>query len=1238
MKYIVLLALLFVGQASFGQIRDVVKRTPGIRDDIKSKRRLYRKLRSKEEYVLHKKMEENFWNRNSSSSKEKGRELRPDTIYCTWTKKQHGWFAPLDTISKECAMHRGWSYRFTNRNRAGKWQRMEVIDAYGRYCKGSLNPYILNLSSADTDQSAQADWVEKIKTSCIYEFIADPSGKTIIQERAYDEKMNIVYAFSRVPIGNNQFIGSYRDYYGLPAEMRRDEGYVYGTLVKITEDRYGNDSIVQYIDAKGTPKLNSDSAAMEVFIYDEYGHLLKSQSRNADGSLAIDNWGNCGVEHIWNDQHQLISMTCMDANWRPMRMPDNREKSGRVITTNYRYDKYQRRIEAYYDSLGIKDCDEFGTHRIVYEYDDRGNNTKSCGYSIDGKPSPMDQSMTSCGIYAYDDNGRILEGRWLDKNGKPNPNMGYLSKKQWKYDEYGNEILVKSFSTETGKEQLTSMEEKSKEHKYTLWNNGTYRIDSLDEKGRTTFYAYYKPDGTLNKFDDGSSYARYRYIDDGQYTTYVRTSYDDQHKKYEIDGVAERIVQVDSIHRSEKKFAYDANGALSQTYIHQYDKGFHKIMAEYDMNIFGVATRAGGTANVRHLKGAILYDIKNEKYSSLYGIDEFDEPDYIASPTIIYYYQKTRANAGTLFYDEFNQPITIAKRDSLPKVMSVEVIDSSAYALGLRDNDVIIVDGDYSTDLDSVYTYNQFVTDWILSPIVASRKKRDMVVFRVNPITKEYGLVKIPNLKGSPSQNGFITHVRYLTQKQKKRIQRTITDNLNSANPVVSLDDFKVKRSYYGKNPIVLCYNETYRSIRESSYFKQIKDPSVLVAATIDERGIAWKTGDELDNLKELQDTKSRTEGVYIPTLSYFYTKDGETILQLDSKDKNDDIHLFYAEVSDNIYEKIIRQTESASEIIRKSTVHIDEKRLIGSWTVVSEEGYNTSGTFELEENHVARGHLTFFKDFMGLGARAVFKITTDLTGRWELSGGMLSFIPEHQDSIFVSCVDFVDTNEEVRNYAINSLNNSCRVDGKALLKACDFKNIIGELYIRSIVQDSLIFEDGSAAGLKLVRKKGNTPKEKNTKQRSKASISKRVKALAGTWTGTVYHGNVFISIAMDIMGTGEFSFTMDCPTPLTYGGHEITMQWGLEFQGLFTQMDESIVIQFDMSKLDFNIQDITSETLSQEELKVCKEEALREIEANKVQMCMQMIKSMSLEQNIPIVVQDKKHFAIGTLYFQRVE
>ena len=125
------------------------------------------------------------------------------------------------------------------------------------------------------------DWAEKVETACIFEYIADPTGENLIQERVYDKDKNVICIYSRTPIGKDktgrqQFIGSYKDCYGLPAEMRRDttNTYTYGTLVMLTEDKWGNDSVIEYMDAKGRKKVNSDSADVEVYVYDKVGNKV----------------------------------------------------------------------------------------------------------------------------------------------------------------------------------------------------------------------------------------------------------------------------------------------------------------------------------------------------------------------------------------------------------------------------------------------------------------------------------------------------------------------------------------------------------------------------------------------------------------------------------------------------------------------------------------------------------------------------------------------------------------------------------------------------------------------------------------------------------------------------------------------------------------------------------------------------------------------------------------------------
>ena len=133
--------------------------------------------------------------KSSIRKKNSNKTYSNDTIYCTQTKKQHGWFAPMDTISKETACHRNHYYRFTRKNSAGNWERMECLDGYGKYRTGTMMPYILKLGAAsESDQTAKKEWIEKLNKTCIYDFISDFTGKTLIQERAYNEERNSIFS------------------------------------------------------------------------------------------------------------------------------------------------------------------------------------------------------------------------------------------------------------------------------------------------------------------------------------------------------------------------------------------------------------------------------------------------------------------------------------------------------------------------------------------------------------------------------------------------------------------------------------------------------------------------------------------------------------------------------------------------------------------------------------------------------------------------------------------------------------------------------------------------------------------------------------------------------------------------------------------------------------------------------------------------------------------------------------
>lgn len=750
-----------------------------------------------------------------------------DTIYCLSTKRQHGWIDGLDIVSKEDAKHNFRYFMLTNRNAGGHWTKMEVLNGYGHYVEGQgESPYILSIRNGDTDVNANKDWVKRLKTVCQYEYIEDPIMGTFVQERAYDKNRTLVYTFSRMNIGNNKYLGTYKDAYGFPAEMRVDSAYTYGTLAVITEDIWGNDSIIEFVDPKGKPKDNNDGVGMEVLVGDKYGHILKQMSCDHDGNLVIDNWGNCGVEHTYDMKtHRKMTQMTMDINWQPMPTPFLREDDGirGCVKVKYFYDKYGRDTAIYVITpQGEPAVNDYGTHRFVREYDNYGNRLLSVGYDLKGNLSPLDGSGVALYKMEYDDLGRDISGELLDKDRNPLSNPDRLSRYKCVY---GNDGLFDEkvfWIIKDGVEDTCYYYKRTNSSYYERWGDGTYMIDSLDAKGRKILTAYYNADGKP-MVDTSEGYHCKRTVyssEEGSETTFIY--YFDS----ELNTVGAWIGITDSLTARQTVFGNN------QSYIMQYDDSLKTLIADYDCNSFGKICRAGGVnGNCR------LYRIdinRSQKGNSNFftARDEFGEPDYmVADNDVIYYYAKTSKEGYVIPFDEHSNPIESYStfKNKCHKAISVEVTDSTAYKLGLLDNDVILKYGSYIMLTDTL-SYRQFLTDWTLKSILDAKKEKDMVVFRVNPETREYGLHIIENLMGTPSEIGFIPHVRYLTTRQYDRILKTVESHEATAKKsVISLNEMNKHKKENAYKDIVISFPEAFVNTRNMSYMTTVKDPALLL-------------------------------------------------------------------------------------------------------------------------------------------------------------------------------------------------------------------------------------------------------------------------------------------------------------------------------------------------------------------------------------------------------------------------
>lgn len=1183
-----------------------------------------------------------------------------DTVYCIQTKKQHGWFAPVRVISKEEASHRWLTYRFTKRNAQGNWCKMELIDGYGNYTTGGMSPYILKVGSADTDSLANADWVDRIKTECIYEFIADPTGKNVIQERAYDKDMNIIYTYSRTPIGkdslgHNRYVGSYKDCYGLPAEMRKDttNTYTYGTLVMLTEDIWGNDSIIEYMDAKGLKKLNSDKAAMEVFVCNKDGLSLKQQSRNSDGSLKIDNWGNCGIEYVWNDDYTMASATYMDDKWKPMRLPNLRATNGKdnVMQIRYKYDQYARETEeAFYTSDGKPDVNLVGVHKFTLTYDHHGNTEEQRYYDINGR---LINNESGCAIYQarYDGKGNPTERFWFNQQEELYYREWYL------YNKDGEQVLCEGYSIENGKEVLKYRDKTTDTYKCNFWSDGTLRIDSLDTKGRTTMTAFFD-ENMAPIFNTNNEYHKktYEYIDKNGELIEIDKVWDEKGHLYGETPI--NCYFYDSIHQTKRIIQCDESKKEFSTCTQLFANDFNNLLGQYDTNIFGDYCRAGGISGVRHYYVDVLYNQKGN-FASFIGRDEFNEPDYIVcSDGSLYYYKRMTAKGKDVFYDEDSKEIADYSilRDKLPKVMSIEVVDSSAYALGLRDNDVILLYGDYSVNfnLNKMATYSDFREEWTLRSVLDADKEKRLVVFRIeNPSENKYRLVEIKGLKGTMSELGFLAHIRYLTSRQTERIQQAIRDNMGSENPVIAETDLG-RTTPKGDKYVVLGYTEMYRSVRNKPYAVQITDPAILLGACIKDRNMLWSlagNGENTESFERMLDSR-KSNSVAYPTMNFYLAKNATGVSPMVLKDQFAGINWFDAHISDKDYKRLLnvsKQAQRDMNKILKAPSEIETKSLMSQWEIISdkESEHPSSGSLYLAKDGTCQGTITDYGTISFNEGTAVFKIDKNYDGSWSHKGSLISFTPIAKDSLTLTCIDLLGAEDDLKERTIAFLNSRCNAFRESYMSRMKLihQKWEDEFFIRTFVKDTLTIEDGHENGVRFVRVKNKPKSVKQVKTKEKEyakeeiSIERRdldTSPIVGKWETPI--PNVPDSkFVMSFAGDGKVNLNINASfTQALTDSTTLSALFSVELNGTWTMDNDSLTIKNNPAsmKIDMDLDVIGVDEETQKQLLSTISDYF---ESQKEQLALQLLEGNTFDGTMAISKLTSTEFEMNGNTFMRI-
>lgn len=314
----------------------------------------------------------------------KGHVAKADTAYFRDVVRKYGWMEGLgNPITLNTAHHLPYYYRMSMKNAKGHWQHVEAMHADSMTTNHPIGTYIIDKGQTD-DALANKEWLELLNTVTQWVFTTNFEGDEVYEERSYDKDNNMVYSYSAIRNQDGRMTGSYNDAWGRPADMREDSTTTYGSVVCITYDRHGCDSIIDYLDGQGLRKYNNNGVDQTRYSYDDNGYILEAKSCNCVGDPIHDNWGNCGFTISYDHAKGLRTLIYRDKDWNPVRILSERANlEQRFIRCDYQQDQWGR------DSLatvltvdGSPDVTYDGIHQIEFHYLENGILSTKTYYDI----------------------------------------------------------------------------------------------------------------------------------------------------------------------------------------------------------------------------------------------------------------------------------------------------------------------------------------------------------------------------------------------------------------------------------------------------------------------------------------------------------------------------------------------------------------------------------------------------------------------------------------------------------------------------------------------------------------------------------------------------------------------------------------------------------------------------------------------------------------------------------------
>lgn len=883
-----------------------------------------------------------------------------DSAYYAKIVKKHGWWIGVGKkLTLKEASHLNYYFKLSKKNQAGNWTYIEAFDGYGNPTTyHNIGTYLANQYD-DEDKGLNSDWRDKLQTVCKWKIYADASGKDVIQERALDSEGDVVYIYSPVKVGENEYTGSFIDSWGMPIFMRTDStgnDAGFANFVHITRDDRGYEVQYSYIDRFGFTQKNKDGAYMTRREYDDMGNQIKEASLNIVGDYMLDDYGNCGWESTYDSQGCQLSAQYFDASWKPMRMPNLRGGSGEVYGFRFEQDKHGRDTAVVViDGHGNPDVNEFGVHRMIKHYNEHGKQIFFANYDLNGNLIAGDKLGIAQAIWDFNSSGDVTLIEYKNANGEyVNGADGYC-KSIYVYDEKLINISQTNYKI-TPEKELVAVFEFSRDkignrmRKWPLDNQ--VRIDSVDSKGRNTLIAWYDLDGNpieyegmhkdITKYDDIKDREEEIWLDkDGDEFVDDDRGYS---KNIQIKDAKKNVI-------TNYQYMY---GMLKQSFQKQFTPGFEDITAQWDITPYGEHARVGWWDNL-HYTCKVDYTMYG-KIRTMVGHNEFDEPSYLTflgNSGEVYCFSDIN-NGHRRYYDESGVEIPDSMmtefKSKLPRVFCIEVTDTSiAYPLGLKNGDIIISYGDWITEKD----LNTNVDYFYLETILKANQDKQITLLRHHPEKNSSEILHRNLPKGRTSDLGFYPHKIYYTQKEKQRLLTTCGKFGEEYIPLVAVEDTTILLAVQTKGGFIAT-----RLYHLPGY--NIKDPGiVLYAKEKYNKGVdTWSMLNTIDRWKKQDMFRIKGANLYI-------TQDLKTTRHIDKQSSGlGGMTFIPIKVSMEIYNSLLQCYQLLGDSITSekkpipvvsSSIKIKEKQLLGKWqTCVREDDFIGTISLVLSKKSIA--------------------------------------------------------------------------------------------------------------------------------------------------------------------------------------------------------------------------------------------------------------------------------------------